>query len=339
MNTGVADELETVTPPRTGGAEKKIAIFAAKLVVTGVCFWYVFKQVDPTQTLSGIARLDVRWAAFATFIVMLQIPLVALRWRNVLRGLAACDERMTRAAMIAITAIGFFFAQVLPSVASEGVRAWLLVRLGGTWRYSVTSLVIDRGVGVGLLLTLGLGIMLLPSGLTTLGGYRVSVLIVYGALLAAGLIGLLLAPLLVPYLARWRYSRWAANLVGDTERVLLGPRCPMIVGLGCLYHALTIVVVWSVARAQGLALPLPDAAVLFTVMVGVLLLAPISVSGWGLRELATVSLLRNYGVAPETALLLSVCFGLVHAVGSLPGALAWLVYSPSPARRAVERRE
>jgi len=337
MSTSVADELETVTPPRAGGAEN-IAIFAAKLVVTGACFWYVFKQVDPIQTLSGIARLDVRWAAFATFIVMLQIPLVALRWRNVLRALAACDERMTRAAMIAITAIGLFFAQVLPSVASEGVRAWLLVRLGGTWRYSVTSLVIDRGVGVGLLITLGFAILLLPSGLTALGGYREAVLVVYGALLAAGLIGLLLAPRIVPYLARWRYFRWTAGLVGDAERVLLGPRCPVIVGLGCLIHALTIVVVWSVARAQGLALPLPDAAVLFTVMIGVMLV-PISVSGWGLRELATILLLGNHGVAPETALLFSVCFGLVNAVGSLPGALAWLVYSASPARRAAERRE
>lgn len=71
-------------------------------MVTGACFWYVFKQVDPIQTLSGIARLDVRWAAFAIFIAMLQIPLVALRWRNVLRALAACNERMTRAAMTAI---------------------------------------------------------------------------------------------------------------------------------------------------------------------------------------------------------------------------------------------
>ena len=43
---------------------------------------YVFKQVDPIQTLAGIARLDIRWVAFATFIVMLQIPLVALRWRK-----------------------------------------------------------------------------------------------------------------------------------------------------------------------------------------------------------------------------------------------------------------
>jgi hypothetical protein len=337
MSTGVADDLETMIPPRAGGV-KNIAIIAAKLLVTGACFWYVFKQVDLVQALYGIARLDVGWAAVATFIVMLQIPVVALRWRNVLLALAACEERMTRAAMIAITAIGLFFAQVLPSVASEGVRAWLLVRLGGTWRYSVTSLVIDRGVWGGLLITLGFAILLLPSGLTALGGYREAVLVIYGVLLTAGLIGLPLVPRIVRYLVRWRYFRWIASLVGDAERVVLGPRCAVIVGLGCLSHALTIMVVWSVARAQGLALPLPDAAALFTVMAGVVLI-PISVSGWGLRELATVSMLGNHGVAPETALLFSVCFGLVNAVGSLPGALAWLVYSPSPARRAVERRE
>jgi hypothetical protein len=195
--------------------------------------------------------------------------------------------------------------------------------------------VIDRAVGVGLLIMLGFGVLLLPSGLTALGGYREVVLIAYGALLAAGLIGLLLAARLVPYLARWRYSRWTATLIGDAERVLRGPLCPVIVWLGCLHHALTIVVIWSVARAQGLALTVPDAAALFTIMVGVLLLVPISVSGWGLRELATVSLLGSHGVRPETALLFSVCYGLVYAVGSLPGALAWLVYSPSPARHAA----
>jgi hypothetical protein len=53
-------------------------------------------------------------------------------------------------------------------------------------------------------------------------------------------------------------------------------------------------VVWSLGRAQGLALPVTDAAVLFTVMVGVTIV-PVSISGWGLRELAVVSLLADHG--------------------------------------------
>jgi hypothetical protein len=233
--------------------------------------------------------------------------------------------------MIAVAAIGMFFAQVLPSVAGDGVRAWLLARRGGDWRNAVISVVIDRGIGVGLLIALGFAILLLPSGLTALGGYRDVVLVVYGGLLLAGALALWLAPNAAPLFDRWRYSRWLAELAVDTRRVLLGPKGPVIITLGCLIHALTIVVVWAVARAQGLVLPVSDAAVLFTVMIGVALV-PISIGGWGLRELAVIALLGNHGVAPERALLFSVCFGLALAVGSLPGAVAWLLYSLAPRR-------
>ena len=109
---------------------------------------------------------------FATLVAVLQIPVLGLRWRNVVHALASRNERLTRAAVIAVTAIGLFFAQVLPSVAGDGVRAWLLIRLGCDWRNAITSVVIDRAVGVGLLIALGFTVLLLPSGLSAFGGYR-----------------------------------------------------------------------------------------------------------------------------------------------------------------------
>ena len=151
---------------------------------------------------------------------------------------------------------------------------------------------------MGLLLAFGLAILLLPSALTVLGGHPNLILIGYGAMLLSGLLGLVLAPKIAPLLERWRYSRWIAALARASHRVLLGPRSPAILAFGCLIHVLTIVVVWSVARAQGLALPVLDAAVLFTVMVGVALV-PITVGGWGLRELAVTALLGGHGVAPK----------------------------------------
>jgi glycosyltransferase 2 family protein len=335
MSTSVASDFERPRASHRGRAEKA-AIVAAKLLVTGACFWYVARQIDLSQVLSTIPLLDFRWAALAIFVVMLEIPLAGLRWYNIVDSLGARDQQMTRAAMIAATAVGLFFAQVLPSVAGEGVRAWLLVRLGSNWRNAVTSSVIDRGVGGGLLIVLGFVILLLPSGLTALGGYRDVLLVVYGALILAIVLGLLLAPKIISPLARWRYFRWFASLAADVHRVVFGSRGPVILSIGCLIHALTIVIVWSVGRAQGFALPLPDAAVLFTVMIGVVLV-PISIGGWGLRELAVISLLATYGVAPERALLFSVCFGLALALGSLPGALAWLLYPFASARRSAER--
>jgi glycosyltransferase 2 family protein len=335
MSTSVASDLDTRRASRGGGAGK-IAIFAAKLLVTGACFWYISRQIDWRQALSDIPLLDFRWATLATLVAMLEIPLLGLRWRNIVNAIAKRDQQMTRIDMIAAAAVGTFFAQVLPSVAGEGVRAWLLVRLGSDWRNAVTSVVIDRGVGVGLLIALGFVVLLLPSGLTALGGYRDVVLVVYGVLILAGALGLLLAPKIVPLLTRWRYSRWLAMLAADVHRVLLGSKGPVILSIGCLVHAFTIVIVWSVGRAQGLALPLPDAAVLFTIMIGVVIV-PISIGGWGLRELAVISLLGTYGVAPERALLFSVCFGLALAVGSLPGALIWILYPFTPAQRSTER--
>jgi hypothetical protein len=335
MSISVASDLDTKRASRGGGAGK-IAIFAGKLLVTGACFWYLSRQINLSQVIAAIPWLDFRWAAFAVLVAMLQIPLLGLRWCAIVDALGARDGRVTQTVMIGVAAIGVFFAQVLPSVAGDGVRAWLLARRGCDWRNAVISVVLDRAIGVGLLLALGFAILLLPSGLTALGGYRDVVLVAYGGLLLAGALGLLLAPRIAPLLARWRYSRWFARLALDARRVVLGPKGPVIVSLGCLIHVFTIVVVWSVARAQGLALPVSDAAVLFTVMVGVGLV-PISISGWGLRELAVISLLSEHGIAPERALLLSVCFGLVLAAGSLPGAVVWLFYSFAPSWRFGER--
>ena len=334
MGISVTSDLETTSRPR-GGRIEKLAIFAAKLIVTGGCFWYVSRQIDLRQVLSTFPLLDFRWAAFAIFVVVLQIPLLGVRWCNILDALAVRNARVTAVAAIAVSAIGVFFAQILPSVAGEGVRAWLLVRLGCDWRTAVTSVVIDRGVGVGLLIAIGFAILLLlPSSLTALGGYREIVLVLYGALLLAAAFGLVFAPRIAPWLSRWRYFRWFATLAVDARRVLLGQYGPIILGIGCLVHALTIVVIWSLGRAQGLLLPVSDAAILFTVMISVALV-PISIGGWGLRELAVISLLGNHGVPPEKALLFSVCFGLTLAVGSLPGALAWLLYSFAPSRRSA----
>jgi hypothetical protein len=82
MSTSAAGDLGTANPSRRGGA-KKLAIVAAKLLVTGACFWYLWRQIDVSQVLSAVPLLDFRWVAFATLVMVLEIPLIALRWGNV----------------------------------------------------------------------------------------------------------------------------------------------------------------------------------------------------------------------------------------------------------------
>ena len=315
----------------------RLSAVVTKLLVICACFWYLTRQVDVSRVLADLPLLEFRWIASAVVGMMLQIPLVGLRWRTIITAISALNVRTTRAAIITITAIAEFFAQVLPSVAGDGIRAWFLVRLGCAWHNAVISVLIDRAVGIGLLVSLGFFILLLDSDLSALGEYRRQVLEVYGALLLAGAVGLLLLRKIGALLGQWRYSRWMAALAPDVHRVLLGSKCLAILALGMLIHALTIAVVWSIGRSLGLMLTVADAAVLFTIMLGVAIV-PITISGWGLRELAMVALLGHYGIAPEKALLFSVCFGIVSAVATLPGALAWLVYSVAQARAPSSER-
>src|SRR3954454_10685432 len=232
--------------------QSELLIIAGKLAVTAACFWYLSWQIDVSAVSSSIRLFDVRWAALAILLAMLQIPLVGMRWRAILDALEAVNRRMTSASIVAITAIGLFFAQVLPSMMGEGIRAWLLVRLGCDWRRALTSVVIDRAVGVGLLVAFGFIILLLPSGLSALGGYRDLVLMIYGMLLLAGAVGLLLLPPLIAFLNRMPYLRWVAGLAADVRCVVLSrQRLAIVLSAAAVFHSFSILIIWSLARAQG----------------------------------------------------------------------------------------
>jgi glycosyltransferase 2 family protein len=313
--------------PAVRAGFEKAAFIAAKFAVTAGCFWYLSRQIDLAQVFTTIPRLNFRWAGLALAIALVQIPLVALRWHEIVSALLLAHERITRAAIIAVTMIGVFFTQVLPSLMGDGIRTWLLVRLGCDWRNAVKSVVLDRAVGAGAMIALTFLILLLPSALGELGGYRNIVLVIYGAFLACGGIILLFFPIFFPLLQRARYLRWIVVLAADARTIVLGRASPIILGLALLVHTLTIVTIWLLARAQGMVLPVTEAAVLFAVIVGVALV-PISISGWGLRELAVVGVLARHGVAPEQALLFSICFGLMQVIASLPGGLVWVLYKP-----------
>ena len=91
--------------------------------------WYVASQIDFADFRRLLGTFEFGWAAFAALAVMMEIPLVALRWRAILKALAP-DVQTPVVPMLAITAIGAFLIQVIPNAAADAVRVWLLTRMG-----------------------------------------------------------------------------------------------------------------------------------------------------------------------------------------------------------------
>lgn len=314
----------------TPGRWRRISKFAAiilKVAVTGACFWYLAKQVDFGEFARTVPTISIGWLLIAVLGAALQVPLIGLRWSAIIDALPGL--RTPRPNVIAIAWISLFLGQVLPYAAGDAMRVLLLTRLGRDWRIGIVSVLVDRGIGVTMLFAYGFAVLVVPSELTELGGHRLIVVTFFGAVLVGVVLGLVVVPWIGPILVRWRYTRWIGIVALACYEVLAKSRSGIVVvALAIVVHTLTILCVWCVGRALGIAFSPFDAAVLFVLMLAVALI-PISIGGWGLREVAVVALLASHGVPAEIALSLSITFGLVFVAGSLPGAIIWAVYSPA----------
>jgi uncharacterized membrane protein YbhN (UPF0104 family) len=334
-----ANPISPTLAPRTaepGGrallpAVRTAAVLAAKLGVTAACFWYFSSKISWDAFAGAVTVIDLPWAMLALAVMTFQIPLAGIRWAEIVGVLAPAATRGARLRMLAITSIGVFFGQIVPNLLGETVRVWMLARLGVDSRIGVASVLIDRAVGVFALVVLAFIAFLLPTPSTSLGGHRAGVLLVLGGVLAAGMAGLLIARPAGAFLARHRLTAWLGRYAVNAQEVLVPSRVrASVASLALAVHVLTIAAIWMLARAEGVALSAADAAALFTVIGGVAVI-PISIGGWGLREVGVMSLLQLQGIPAEQALVLSISFGAVTFLASLPGAIAWLLYSPRTA--------
>jgi hypothetical protein len=141
--------------------------------------------------------------------------------------------------------------------------------------------------------------------------------------------------LLTWFLARRnkRISVYFGTLRGDLTRALLSwPAFPLQVLTSLLVVASYLAVFLVLANGAGYLVDLPSAGVV-AALCSLLLLSmviPVTVSGWGVREGAAVILWPMVGLPAEQGVALSVAYGALILVSSLPGAL--FLFS-SPARQ------
>jgi hypothetical protein len=95
----------------------------------------------------------------------------------------------------------------------------------------------------------------------------------------------------------------------------------------------TLVVLYYLAVARGLGIPLPASAAFLMVPLCTLLQAvPVSFNGWGLREGLFAHYFSQVGLPRPSALAFSLVGAGLMVLLSLSGALVWMARgSPSPA--------
>jgi hypothetical protein len=245
------------------------------------------------------------------------VPVNAMRW-----GLILGKPAPGAGSLMKLLLVGLFFNQVLPTgIGGDAVRAWRCTKLGIGLGAAVRSVFLDRVSGYAVMVVIYA--MGLPVLFRSFPDVREHIALI--AILTAALIGLLALCLIdrLPIARRPVLSN-LADLSQEARRLLADPvRCLCVLGLSVITIGLTVLGCLWTGNSVGVSLPFGTWLLVLPPLTFFQLL-PISLAGWGVREVSLVAILAGFGVPAEAALATSVLMGLSLIVIGLPGGLIWL---------------
>jgi glycosyltransferase 2 family protein len=295
-------------------------MLGVSLALTTLTLYFVFRGIDRHVLARLLTAQNSSLLVAAAALIVLQINLGGIRWGTVLSAMGSDRPPAPLSMQAVFYASTFFNCLPLGTVGGDVARVWLARRFSFSVRQIVLSVLLDRLLVVAALIVLA--VVTLPSITHPLAA-RASFAGL--AILLAGAVGFLLLQPIARIARRWRDVWLISSLLRTAEELR---RTVQRVGLPALVYALLAatsgaLAAYCISLSLGIDVSLM-AMIAIMSFVAFASALPISLAGWGVREVSLVSLLGLLGVDREAALVLSVEFGIINTLMSLPGGIIWL---------------
>jgi uncharacterized membrane protein YbhN (UPF0104 family) len=313
---------------------RSLLSFLGKAAISAVLLYLSLRRVNLDSVGQRLGSLDLIWIAFILVILCAQMPLSALRWREIV---GVCGTKLPLTTALRYSIIGQFFSQVLPStVGGDAVRIWLLARGGAGWPTAIYSVLIDRVVGVSALAVMVAACLPWTLNLVHDPVARAALVLIGCGSLAGAVIFLGLGVRQLRALDRWWLTRHLATASRLAWRLCQSAAGPRVALLSFAIQLTTVTVTWGAAMAAHAAVDFTH--MLFLVLPVILIATiPISIAGWGVRESAMILAFSYAGLPESDGLIVSISFGLATlAVGTI-GGIIWIASGYN--WRSVKRME
>jgi len=299
----------------------RIAIFV-KVVVSVALVWALMRAVGAGDALERMLDLRPEWLAVAIVLGLVQTGIGALRWCAVLN---AIDAPMAWPQLFRIAYIGAFFNQTLPSsVGGDAVRGYMAYRVGAGLGPAVNGVLLDRIATVLALVVLVAVMTLFGAAALDQGDWFARAAWLVLALALGGIVTIMVLDRLPVALRRFRLIAGLSVLATDARSVFLQPvHTVQVMFWSILGHVNLSTMIFVLATGLGVEVTLANCLLLFPPVLLAQTL-PISLAGWGVREGAMVALFALAGVSGQSALAISILYGFVMILVSLPGSIFWL---------------
>lgn len=312
----------TEPTPREKTLRKRLFTVVRVLVSLGLLFW-VLRHLGVENTFEALRGTDPLWVLVVLALMLLEGLHGTYKWLILLRH---TRKGIRFWPLFKITYISGFVGMFLPgAVGIELVRMYGLAKQTSDLAMSFTSILMDRILGLtGLSLTVLIGVFLvgkesIPGIELWAGGALILIVAGWIAIMNPGFRRLTDWMLSAPWLAFVRDKQNKVYLSLDEYRSRPGLLAwGMVQSL--LYNGIRIAVCYTAGLAVGVDAPIAAYVVAVPVVIFVMLI-PISVGGWGVRELMFVQMLTIHGADGDKAAAMSILVGVLGTVSILPGAL------------------
>ena len=309
-------------PGWSGKRARSYAIFVAKAALAATILWIVLTNVGLSSLEESFSQTNALLVLAAMVIWILMTGFAAQRWRNVA---SAFDKALTFRTTFIYTWVGLFVNLVLPAlVGLDTVRTLQMraqqVPIGEATRIIVTDRIYSF---VSLLIVIAAGI---PVAASLSGSERVTqvmiIVVIFGSISFALLSKLyLLKKPLSRYPGAnsiWKLSQ-DVHFISRNSRALLGV---FVWAIG--NHVGRVAAIVCLALALGIELSAVEAFALVPIA-SLIVLVPISLGGWGVREVVYMEIFKLAGLTATSAVSLSILWGLVSLVMALLGGGVWMM--------------
>jgi uncharacterized protein (TIRG00374 family) len=299
---------------------KKITILLKVIVSLGLIALLI-SQVDFKEIINILKNVDITMIIYALTLLIAQVFIAAIRWKFVLK----CQKiKLDYKNTLQILYSGLFFNQAMPSsVGGDVVRGYYLKKQGMTLGRATLGVLMDRLFGmVGLTLLVLASIPLLFE-LVDNSIARTGVLLIASSILLVLLL-VFFTDKLPGNFSHFKIIKGLYSLSREGRYCVSNRYNGVIILLiSVLIHLISVFSVMIMSIGLGLDIEW-GGFLLMVPLVGLMMVVPISIAGWGVREGVMVVGFGYLGVASEAALALSILYGLSILVVALPGGVIWM---------------
>jgi uncharacterized protein (TIRG00374 family) len=305
------------------GLASRVIRWAGTAMATGLFAWLLIRQ-DWHTTWKNLTLLSGWLIPLALALYYAGELANAARWYVLLR---AQSTAVSFFETVKIVFAGAFVSNFLPStIGGDAVRIVYVRRYFSGWAVGTASVVMDR------LLNVLSFFITLPLSFITFGAQLLAILKFSQVAGSTTLVAAAFVP------AEKKKRSWRETFSEVKEALVLWRNRPWQLALAFVISWLSIFViflgVWVIAHGLGIHVALYQVMGI-NVLTYLLTLLPVSVNGYGVREVAMTTLYMQLGASLEQASTLALITRFFMLMQTLPGAL-WLPQI-LPAREVVKK--